>query len=223
MKTEALTADFVAEEFRYVAAGAKRRAAFPAKDFVPGLQDITVPGLDDLASLLASARGWGEVGGQDEWWRVTFDEHMIETDSADIPNTITFQRTRHNPRTDFDAYLALRGTDPILWAYGRVDRNRSEEKLSHVSSAMVGLRMMWESITLCTGEYESKGFVADMNSWLMRVIYRRNGENEFEFRTPCRFRQPETWAPRWETVACPANRCVAQVGHRRKHRHADGP
>lgn len=221
MNTDVLTADFVAEEFRYVtAAGEKRRAAFPAKDFVPGLKDITVPGLNDLASLLASARGWADVGGQDEWWRITFDEHMIETDSADIPNTITFQRTRHNPRADVDAYLALRGTDPILWAYGRTDRSRSEEKLSHVSTAMVGLRMMRESIAMCIREGERQGFVADTNSWLMRVIYRRNGENEFDFRAPCRFQQPEKWTPRWETGARPTRKCM--VG-RRRHGHAGGP
>lgn len=223
MNTDVLTADFVAEEFRYVtAAGEKRRAAFPAKDFVPGLKDITVPGLNDLASLLASARGWADVGGQDEWWRISFDEHMIETDSADIPNTITFQLTRHNPRTDFDAYLALRGEDPALWVYGRTGNSHGEEKLSHVSNPMVGLRMMWESITLCISESESKGFVADTGSWLMRVIYRRNGENEFDFRTPCRFEKPAEWAPSWEAVDRPVRRCVARVG-RRQHGHADGP
>lgn len=199
MNTDVLTADFVAEEFRYVtAAGDERRAAFPSKDFVPGLQDSTVPGLNDLANIFASARGWGKVGGQDEWWRITFDEHVIETDSADIPNTITFELTAHNPRTDFDAYLALRGDDPILWIYGRAGKNQDEERLSHVSNAMVGLRLMWESIASCIREGHEHGFMADTNSWLMRVVYRKGGENAFDFRSPCRFEKPKAWEPNWE-------------------------
>lgn len=199
MNADVLTADFVAEEFRYVtAAGVQRRAAFPAKDFVPGLRDDTVPGLNDLANLLASARGWGEVGGRDEWWRITFDEHMIETDDMDIPNTITFELTHKSPRTDFDAYLALRGDDPTLWIYGRGQKDQGEEQLSHVSNAMVGLRRMWESITLCIGQCEPEGFTADTSRWLMRVTYRRHGENAFDFITPCRFEKPEAWEPNWE-------------------------
>ncbi|MCV7384129.1 hypothetical protein H7K14_09780 [Mycolicibacter longobardus] len=198
-KTDVLTADFVAEEFRYLtAAGDERRAAFPSKDIAPGLKDTTVPGLNDLASLLASARGWGKAGGQDEWWRITFDEHMIETDSADIPNTITFELTGHNPRIDFDAYLALRGDDPSLCIYVRAGKGQDEESLSYVSNSMVGLRMMWESVTSCIREGQEHGFIADTNSWLMRIVYRKSGEHEFDFRTPCRFQKPKAWEPNWE-------------------------
>ncbi|MGV0626602.1 hypothetical protein, partial [Mycolicibacter minnesotensis] len=199
LSTVVLTADFVAEEFRYLSAtGDERRAAFPSKEFAPGLKDTTVPGLNDLASLLASARGWVKSGGADEWWRITFDEHMIETDSADIPNTITFELTDHNPRIDFHSHLALRGEDPILWIYGRSGKDQEEESLSHVSNAMVGLRMMWESIASCVRAGQAHGFVADMNSWLVRVVYRKGGENEFDFRSPCRFQKPKAWEPNWE-------------------------
>lgn len=199
MATDVLVLDFVAEEFRYTnSSGVERRAAFPTKDHVPGLKDTTVPGLNDLAALLASARGWTKVGGQTEWWRMTFDEHMIETDNEDIPITITFELTGHNPHKDFDAYLALRGDDPILWIYGRVDRCRSEEKLSHVSNSMVGLRLMYDSITSCLRNGAEEGFVAGTDSWFMRVIYRNNGENEFDFCTPCQFAKPAAWKPVWE-------------------------
>lgn len=123
---------------------------------------------------------------------------MIETDSADIPNTITFELTGHNPRIDFDAYLALRGDDPSLCIYVRAGKGQDEESLSYVSNSMVGLRMMWESVTSCIREGQEHGFIADTNSWLMRIVYRKSGEHEFDFRTPCRFQKPKAWEPNWE-------------------------
>lgn len=165
---------------------------------MPGLKDTTVPGLNDLANLLASARGWTNVGGQTEWWRIMFDEHMIETDTEDIPVTIILELTGHNPHNDFDAYLSLRGNDPILWIHGRQDRNRQSEKLSHVSNAMVGLRQMYDSVSDCLRRGADEGFAAGTDSWFMRVIYRKDGEHEFEFCTPCQFEKSATWQPVWQ-------------------------
>lgn len=199
MATDVLVLDFVAEEFRYTdAAGVARRAAFPAKDVVPGLKDTTIPGLDDLAALLAAARGWASVGGQTEWWHVTFNEHLIETDTEDIPVTITLELTGCNPHKDFDAYLALRGADPILWIYGRTGRGQSEGQLSHVSNAMVGLRRMYDSIQGCLREGADNGFSAGTDGWYVRVIYRKDGEHEFSFCVPCQFEKPSAWKPVWE-------------------------
>lgn len=129
---------------------------------------------------------------------MTFDEHMIETDTEDIPITITLELTGHNPHKDFGTYLAQRGTDPILWVYGRADGGRSEEQLSHVSNAMVGLRRMYDSILGCIRDGADAGFAAGTDTWFMRVIYRKGGEHDFEFCTPCRFEKPAEWKPVWE-------------------------
>jgi hypothetical protein len=191
VSTGTLTVDFVAKQFRFVNAdGAERRAAF---------HDKNEPRLDDLANLLASARGWAKVGGQDEWWRLTFDEYMTEDDTfgVTIPNTFTLDLTGNNPHSDFDSYLALRGSDPHLKAYGRM-KGKEEDEFSHVSVSYVGLRFLYDRVQEGIREGVEKGYIADSEVWLMRVIYKDRGENQFELRTPCRFEAPKAWQPTWE-------------------------
>lgn len=105
--------------------------------------------------------------------------------------------TGQNPYKDFDTYLALRGDDPILWIYGCA-KGKEEEKLSHVSNSIPDLRHMYDSILYCIQDGAESGFIANTDSWLVRVIYKKNGENEFDFRTTCRFETPKSWEPEWE-------------------------
>ncbi|ASL16267.1 hypothetical protein [Mycobacterium intracellulare] len=191
MGTDKLIVDFIARKFAYATAdGVERNAAFPTKN---------EPCLDDLARLLASARGWSNVGGQDEWWLLTFDEYMTEDDDfgVTIPNTFTLELTGCNPHKELERYVALRGSDPHLKAYGRV-KGKDEEQFSHVSVSYIGLRFLYDRVHEGIREGAENGYIADGDNWLMRVIYRKRGENEFELRTPCTFQAPMEWQPAWE-------------------------
>jgi hypothetical protein len=189
--TDTLTADFVARQFTYADAnGTERRAKFPAK---------AEPRLDDLARTLASVRGWEDVGGQNEWLRLSFDEFMTEDDihGVSVPNSFSLELTGHNAHADLANYVAIRGSDPTLWSYGRM-KGEAEESLSNVSVGLIGLRYLYDSVQDGIKDGARKGYVADSDVFLMRVIYKRSGENEFEIRTPCRLEAPEPWRPSWD-------------------------
>jgi hypothetical protein len=189
--TDTLTVDFVARQFTYTDAnGTERRAKFPDKG---------EPRLDDLARTLASVRGWGDVGGQNEWLRLSFDEFMTDDDihGVLVPNSFALELTGHNAHADLDNYVTIRGSDPTLWSYGRI-KGKAEESLSNVSVGLVGLRYLYDSVQDGIKDGAVKGYVADSDVFLMRVIYKRLGENEFEVRSPCRFDAPEEWRPSWD-------------------------
>lgn len=198
--TGRLEVDFVGQTFYYTdSRGHERKASFPKDERVHPLDPKNTLCLDDLAKLLASVRGWSNAGGQNEWWRLTFDDHATEDESfgVEVPNSLTLELTGHNPRVDFDSYISLRGADPILWGYGRA-KGQQEEGFSHVGSGLLGLRFLYNSVVEGLQDGETKGYIGNTDVLLMRVIYREAGENEFEIRMPCRFEKPQGWTPAWE-------------------------
>jgi hypothetical protein len=198
--TGRLEVDFVGRTFYYTdSKGQERKASFPMNECLHPLDPKHTPCLNDLAKLLASARGWSNFGGQNEWWRLAFDDHATEDESfgVEVPNSLTLELTGHNPRVDFDSYISLRGTDPILWGYGRA-KGQQEEGFSHVGSGLLGLRFLYNSVVEGLQDGEIKGYFGNTDVMFMRVIYREAGENEFEIRMPCRFEKPQGWTPTWE-------------------------
>jgi hypothetical protein len=192
VSSEKLIVDLVEGHFTYVdAIGAERRAPFPSKKRAATFRE--------MASLLASVRGWGATGGQDEWWQLTFDEHMTDHDLGDlVPNWFQLELTKRNPHREFTDYVSLRGTEETLKPYGK-RADEDEEVLSFVTIGSECVEFLYSMILENLEDAASKGYHADPEGdWLMRSIYKKAAMCEIDLRTSCRYERPGDWVPTWE-------------------------